>query len=118
MEALYKVPKGQRAAFRSVLRTKYIPVKLVLLQGMLRLWYLPCRGVVTSIPARYPDCQSGTQALIDVTELRWCYLAPCGSFLSVFCLGVVMPSCLWLWTLSQNQSQNLQCSRLQQVSKE
>jgi hypothetical protein len=33
--------EDRRAAFQSVLRTKYIPVKLVLLQGMLRLWHLP-----------------------------------------------------------------------------
>ena len=91
---------------------------MVLLQGMLRLWHLPWRGVVTSNSARYPDCQSGTQALIDVTELRWCYLAPCGSFLSVFCLGVVMPGRVWLLTQIQNQSCNHRISVLITVIEE
>lgn len=41
-------------------------------------------------PARHLDYQLGMQALLGVIVVRWCYLVPGGSPLSVFCHNFVI----------------------------
>lgn len=65
---------------------------IFLAKDMGRTWYQAAMQSSSSLKGII-DCQPMMQIHVGVTELRWWYLSPDDSCLSVVCVGVVVALC-------------------------